>query len=212
MSSVRATGWTALAFVVLFVAAFVLVSQVPAYDRPDEAWVAWAESSTDRARTVIGTMLWCIAGLLLMATWLGLVRIVGTGNVTDGYGLDVARGAGVVSGTMVISAALVAGAAPAAITFAPDFAAPGGDVIRMLDQLGIALLLIGGGWSSALALACISRAAGRSSTLPRWLTTFGYVAAIILVFSPLFVPIVVLPIWIGAAGVVLARGSVAVLE
>ena len=207
MTGTRVTALTALAFVVCFVVAFALVSQVPAYDRPDDAWVAWAEDSGDRARAVIGTMLWCAAGLLLMATLTGLARLARHGRTADdpGHATDIARGAGVMAGTMLLTAALIAGAVPAAMMFAPDFAAPGGDVIRMLDQLGIALLLIGCGWSSAVALAGISWGAGRTGALPRWLVIFGYVAAAILLLSPLFLPIAILLVWMGAAGIVLVR-------
>ena len=52
-------------------------------------------------------------------------------------------------------------------------------------------------------LATISIAALRSRVLPRWLCIAGEAAAVILLFSVLFLPMVVLPLWVVAASVVL---------
>ena len=61
----RFAGWAGIGFAVTFIAGFLLVAQVPAYDAPDTDWVSWVEN--DNTTTVIGTMLLTAAGLLLMA-------------------------------------------------------------------------------------------------------------------------------------------------
>ena len=202
----RFAGWTGIAFVVTFIAGFLLVAQVPAYDAPDADWVAWVEN--DNVRTTIGTLLLTAAGLLLMALVTSLASVV-RGTVAGGDDATVAviRGAGTMAGVTLVVAALIGGAMPAGVTFAPDFEAPGAELLRSLDQLSIGLLLVGTGWSMAVTVALASWAGRRSATLPRWLTTAGLVAGALLLLSPMFVPIVLVPLWALATGIVVLRSS-----
>jgi hypothetical protein len=82
---------------------------------------------------------------------------------------------------------------------------PSADLIRFLPQLGYPMLLIAGGLSVGVFLAVVSRAGQRSATLPKWHVIIGYVAAVAMLVAPLFVPMVLIPIWAIASAVALRR-------
>ena len=206
IAGARFAGWTGIAFVVTFVAGFFLVAQVPAYDAPDADWVAWVEE--DNVQTTIGTLLLTAAGLLLVAFVTSLASVVRGPGAGDGDPIvGVIRGVGTTAGVTLVVAALVGGAMSAGVTFAPEFDAPGAELIRSLDQLSIGLVLVGTGWSMAVTVALASWAGRSSATLPGWLTTAGLVAGALLLLSPMFVPIVLVPLWALVTGIVVLRSS-----
>ena len=45
----------------------------------------------------------------------------------------------------------------------------------------------------------------RTGILPKWLGWLGFVAAVVLLFGVVFIPMIALPIWLLAASVVLFR-------
>lgn len=202
----RIAGWSGVVFGVLFIAGFVLVAQVPAYDEPDAAWVNTVEDSGERGRTVAGTLLLSAAALLLMTFLTALASYIrGAVGEAPEHVVGILRGAGVIAGVTLLLAAIAGGSMHAAVTFAPDFPAPSGEIIRVLDQLAIGFLLIGTAWSLAVYVACASRLAARTGALPGWLTTGGLVVAAALLVSVQFLPILLVPVWALVTGVVLLQ-------
>lgn len=201
--SARWAGWGGVGFAIALIAGFVLVAQVPAYDASDASWVEWVEN--DNVTTVIGTMLLTAAGLLLMAFLVSLATVVHGAGTDHDPAVTVLRGAGVMAGVTLVVAALVGGAMAASMTFSPDFPAPGGELIRSLDQMSLGMMLVGTGWSMALAVALASWTARRSGTLPGWLASAGLVVAALLLLSPMFLPFVLVPLWSLVTGAVVLR-------
>jgi len=199
------TGWAGVGFAITLIAGFVLVAQVPTYDAPAADWVEWVEN--DHVTTVVGTMLLTAAGLLLMAFLVSLATVLRSAGADDDPATTVLRGAGVMAGVTLVLAALVGGAMAAGVTFAPDFAAPGGELIRSLDQMSLGMMLVGTGWSMALAVALASWSARRSETLPGWLAGAGLVVAALLLLSPMFLPFLLAPLWGLVTGVSLLRAG-----
>lgn len=202
----RSAGWVGIGFAVTFVAGFIAVAQVPAYDAADADWVAWVED--DNVLTVTGTLLLTAAGLLLMAFITSLAsHLRDTVASDDDHEVAVLRGAGVMAGVTLMIAALIGGAMSAAVTFAPDFEAPGAELIRSLDQLSLGLMLVGTGWSMAATVALTSWVSRRSATLPGWLTTAGFAVAAALLLSPMFLPIVFVPLWVLITSITVLRSD-----
>ena len=201
--SSRWAGWAGVAFAIALIAGFVLVAQVPATDAPDDRWIDWVEN--DNVTTVIGTMLLTAAGLLLMAFVVSLAALVRGAGIEDDPPITVLRGAGVTAGVTLVLAALVGGAMAAGVTFAPDFAAPSGELIRSLDQMSLGMMLVGTGWSMALVVALASWTGRRSGALPGWLSGGGLIVAALLLLSPMFLPFLLVPLWALVTGIVILR-------
>jgi hypothetical protein len=115
-------------------------------------------------------------------------------------------GVSVITGALFLALMVAAGAAVATIAgdinFGDDPNPVVPDVARFLPELVYALLLVGGMVLAAGHLASTSMAALRSRVLPRWLCIAGLIGSVILLASVLFIPMVVLPLWVLAASIV----------
>jgi hypothetical protein len=94
---------------------------------------------------------------------------------------------------------------PGAKVFGDTPVPAGSDLPRAFDQIGFALLLLAGGLSAGLFVAMTSALARRSGALPTWLTTAGYVVAVLQVIDSLFFPFVLFPLWVLIASILLVR-------
>jgi hypothetical protein len=81
------------------------------------------------------------------------------------------------------------------------------ETLRTTESLGIAVLLMVGGLVAALMLAAVSLAARGTEALPNWLVTAGFVVAVILLGSVMFIPMVVLLLWVLAVAITVGRSS-----
>ena len=70
-----------------------------------------------------------------------------------------------------------------------------GEVTKVLLMLGWLLFAFSGMLAAALMVAATSFALKGVSGIPGWLVVLGFVAASVLVLSPMVAPIVALPIW-----------------
>jgi hypothetical protein len=111
----------------------------------------------------------------------------------------------VFGGGLVLAAAIAFGGIAMAQMSAAieigDIPIPSADVLRTAEQLGFGLLLVAGGLFAALTVAAVSFGARGTGLLPAWLVTTGYVVAVILLFSVMFIPLILLPLWAIAVAV-----------
>jgi hypothetical protein len=109
--------------------------------------------------------------------------------------------------TIFVAMALVAGVIGTTIALAVEFGdanvPESADIPIHLDQLAIAILLIPGCLSFAVFIAAIAELARRSAAFPTWLVWASFVAAVLLLFSPVFIPLVLVPLWSLVTGIVL---------
>ena len=72
--------------------------------------------------------------------------------------------------------------------------------------MGYAMILLGGGFAAAVLVLATSIISLQTGVLPQWLAWGGILAAIVLLFSVFFLPMVALLIWVLAvSGVLLVR-------
>jgi hypothetical protein len=76
------------------------------------------------------------------------------------------------------------------------------DVARFVPSLGFGAILIFGAFGAIAMIDATSIVAMRTGILPRWFAWLGFVAAVVLLFGLIFVPMVALPIWVLAASYV----------
>ena len=80
----------------------------------------------------------------------------------------------------------------------------GAEIAHSVASAGWAIMLVGGAFALAVAVAAFSRAARRTNSLPGWVATTGYVVAAVQVVAAMFVPHFLVPLWflvVAAVGV-----------
>ena len=82
---------------------------------------------------------------------------------------------------------------------------PGTDVLRLANDLGFAMVSLGGMLAAALSVACLSVQARSAGLFGRKLAVFGLVVAVLLLGALAFVPILALLIWLVVASITLMR-------
>lgn len=204
----RLSAWAGLAFVVLFVAGFIITGSSNAeYDDP-RAWLSDLDDSGYRTQHLVGAYLMVASAIAFLVFSKGLLgRVAGARPVRDLPAALADAGATLFAGIVLVSgilAASVAGAIESGGTRIPDSA----DVPIHFDQLSVALLLIPGGFTAALFIATVSEMARRAQTFPRWLTWFGFLSAVVALFAALFFPFLIIPIWTLVSSIfLLVRGA-----
>jgi Domain of unknown function (DUF4386) len=189
-------------FAVLFVAAVILgPGNLP--DGSDAKVVAFYADSGNRLRAIVSAYLFAAAAVCYVVFLIDLrARIQRSAPAAANW-----VGVSVTTGALFLVLMVAAGAAVASIAgdiaFGDDPQPVVPDVARLLPELGYALLLVGSMVLAAAHLASTSMAALRSRVLPPWLCIAGLIAAFILLASVLFLPMVVLPLWVVAASAVL---------
>lgn len=196
----RWIGGAGIGFAVLMAGGMVALGGTPKYDAPDREWTRWLDGSGHRASQVAGLFLITGAVLLLLVFSTSVLRRARAAGAS-GDAVAVARAAGIVFAAVAATGAAAISTISAAKAFAPDnFPTPAADLARVLDQLGYSLLLGVGGLTAAVFVAAVTRALRRTSFLPSWLTTAGYVVAVLLLASVAWIPMMLLPLWVLAAG------------
>jgi len=201
----RWVGVAGIVAAVLFVPGFFLMGGTPEYNAPDAEWVDWFDKDANTTGAVIATLIMVVAALTIIVFAAGLAaRLRAAGGQRANAVMLV--GAAVAAGTAFMVGAMTTSALAGAIAFAPDFPVPGPEdiyVAKAIEQIGFGIVLVAGGWSSALMVAIASFSARRTGQLPTWLTTGGIVVAVLLLASIAFLPLLLLPIWLLVTGIVL---------
>lgn len=196
-----------IAFAILFIVGVMLGSDTPEPDAPDAEWTEWFDDGGHRGLQIVSIFLMALAALALVVFITGLVHRLRAASPHHGA-VQLAHGSGMILAAMIAIAGIAINQISGAIEFG-DAPIPEADTLRIAEQLGYGILLIPGGWFAALTVAAASIAARGTGVFPNWLVTTGYVAAVILIFSFIFIPMVVLPLWVLAAAISVGRRSVA---
>ena len=184
-------------FAVLFLAS-VVVSSPPANSASDAKWVANYTGHGHQIQHMATGLLLVLAGLCLMTFLTSLWRRIAERRSEPTNPLALVA-AGV--GAACISAGGVVMATVSASELIGSYALPGADVLRLTNDVGFGLVSVGGMWATALAVAVLSAQGKAAGVLSSRVAAFGWVVAILLIFSLLFVPIVALLIWAVTVGV-----------
>ena len=198
----RLGGLAGPAFAVLFVLS-VVVSSPPADNASDAKWIANYTGHGHEIQHVATGLLLVLAGLCLMTFLTTLWRRIADRRPEPTSPLAlVAAGAA----AACISAGGVLMATVSASELAGSYPRPGVDVLRLTNDVGFGLVAVGGMWAAALAVAVLSAQARATGVLGTRLAAFGWVVAILLLFSLLFVPIIALLIWAVVVGISCFQG------
>jgi hypothetical protein len=191
----RVGAWMGIAFVVLFVAGFIVFPTPMEYK--DAKWERWWTDSGHRAGAIIATYLMVLGALAFVWFMWSLYQ-----RFRDGSGMVVTFGSLFVA--LVLVSVMVRAAVPGGKQFA-KLAVPSGELSREFDNIGFGLLLVAGALSAGAFTAAASYLARRDAILPGWLTMAGYVVAALQLGAGLFFPFVLFPLWVLVVSIVLLR-------
>ncbi len=198
----RVAGAAGILFAILFVVG-AFAAGTPDSDKPAK-WVDWYSDSGNRMALILNGYLWVVAGLALLVVVAAAYQRFGAGSGLSGLYATVAGGAAILFAVVLLAAGVMMANVAGNVAFGGANVPADGDLLVQMTGQGMALVLLAGGLSAAVAFAAVSLLLVREHG-PRWLAILGFVATICCIFGVVFLPMVAVPIWMICAGVVLLR-------
>lgn len=198
----RLAPWAGIVFAVLFVAGFLIHGVTP--DNDDTAkWQSYWDDSGNRTQAIVGMYL--MVASVFAFLWFSRSLLVRLASQDEGSQplASIAQAASTLFAGAVLVAVVTATSIAGSVEFGDAPVPESADLSIQLDQLAFGILLIPGCLSAAVFIAIGSELARRTGALPKWLVWAGYVAAVVLLASFLFIPLVLIPIWALVTSVVL---------
>ncbi len=193
----RVAGLAGLAFVVLFVAGFVILQASPAPSGSDEEIASFYQGDGDRLLALFGAYIVPFAGIAFL-WFMSAVRIVFTSEPGKRAHIlapmQFATGILFVAATFIAAAAMATSAAAVEFLDSPKDLDP--DLLRAFPQLAYSIVFIFGIRMAGVFVATTS-GLGRG-LLPAWLRIGGFLLAAALLLTVSFSELLVLlfPAWV----------------
>jgi|SRR5690348_4719606 hypothetical protein len=204
----RRDMWTPTAGVlaaITFVVGLVFASDSPDSKDPDAQVLVWYAKHSHRVGILVGAFLLAFCGLFFLWFVSGLRQRLRAAEGPGGRLANVALGGGVLFVGMLWVGAAALAAVPAEQSFGGGPPLHVADVARFLPSVGFGAILVFGAFGAIAMIDAASIVIMRTGVLPKWLAWLGFVAAIVLLFGVVFLPMIALPIWLLAASFVLFR-------
>lgn len=189
-------------FIVLIVIGAGLIGDHPDPDAPEQEITDYLGDGDKHTLNIVGAYLWVLAGIGLLWFLTQLRSILRAAEGGAGTLSNLGFGAGVIFVGLLMASAGAIAAVAGAIEFrdAPDIDP---DFVRIMPQMGYAMLLLGGGFAAIVLVLTTSAISLQTGVFPQWLTWLGFLAAIVLLFAIIFLPMIALLIWVLAVAIVL---------
>jgi len=189
-------------FVVLMVIGVVLLGDHPDPDAPDQEIADYLGDSGNHTRNIIGAYAWVLAGVGFLWFLTHLRGVLRSAEGGAGTLSNLGFGAGLIFTALLMASSAAIAAVAGAVEFrdAPDIDP---DFVRVLPQLGYGMFLFGGGFTAIVLVLTTSVISLQTGVFPQWLAWLGVLAAIVLLFAIIFLPMVALLIWVLAVSAVL---------
>ena len=202
MTSERFGALCALVVAVGFVAGLALLD-LPGHDDGEERLNQFYAESGNRVRIILGAYAWAVSGCGVIGLGACLaLRAERAGAHAASRVIVLACGASAVL--------LMAAGAAQAPTYALSISAfdePESELTRAtIPHIGYSLLLFSM-LSAAVFISAVGAAVRESGMLPLWTGWVSFVAAFLLLFSIIFMPMVLFPVWALVMAVVLWRAA-----
>lgn len=208
MQQARRDLWTPIAGVlaaVTFVIGLILVSNTPDNNDTDAQVVAWYADHGHRLSVLIGVYFLAFCGLFFLWFASGLRQRLREAEGPGGRLANVALGGAILFVGMLWVGAAALAAIPGAESLGDSTPLRVADIARFVPSIGFGAILIFGAFGAIALIDATSIVAMRSGSLPNWFAWLGFVAAVVLLFAVIFLPMIALPIWLLAASYVFFR-------
>ncbi|MGH3493936.1 MAG: hypothetical protein ACRDQ1_11965 [Sciscionella sp.] len=203
-SARRWEPFAGIAYIVFF-AASVLVSNPPADNASDQAWIARYSGHSEQVRHLATALLLLLAGLALMSFLVGLWRRIGEvhpAGPPSRLPIAAASAAAALMGAGGMVMGYISGG-----ELLGHYPLPSVDLLRMSNDLGFALAGVAGSWAAGVAVATLSVQGHAAGVFGTKMRAAGIVTAVALLLSMLFVPILALLAWVLAASISWIRST-----
>ncbi|HVV29943.1 MAG TPA: hypothetical protein VHC41_03620 [Mycobacteriales bacterium] len=217
--NVRAQRWAMLAGVafaiLLFVGVNLMFSGLPDFGSKDSASTIArkvhdsAADSGKRKQVVAGAYLLVLAGLALLWFAQGLRSRLATGTGRGGYAGGLITGFGTFAGVALAAGGALSANVAGGIEFGDDPvpAQTSADASRMMQEVGVSLVLLVFGLAVAAMIAVVTVAVLQGAALPRWLGYAGWLAVLGGIFGVVFLPLALVALWALIVGILGAVNS-----
>lgn len=196
MGATRWAGVAAILFAVLFVVGMTIPGDTPAADESDETIVEYYSDSGNQTALIVAAYVETVAAISLAAF---AALSLGSGQAEPL--MRVARGSAYLVAAAVAIGIFAIAAVGAGAKF--DDAPVDAGAARFLPDVGYGAIFVLGGLAGSAMVGSASLHWLRTRTMPMWLVWFGFLCAVALLFGVVFIPMVALPLWAIAVGVVL---------
>lgn len=202
----RAAAIAGIAFAVLFVVSLTALHRHPRVGSGTETLAAWYLGDGARRIALVGVYLVPFAGIAFLWFLAALRHNLATAG--DRFFDTALLGSGLLFVAMLWGAAAAIGAPVTSVTFR-DAPAPVPETVEGARSLGYTLFYVYALRAAAVFMVVSCTVARRRGRLPRWLVALGYVAAVMLLLSIAFAPLVALvfPTWVALASMVVLSRS-----
>lgn len=181
-----------VSFVVFFIAG-VVASSVPANNASDAKWTAAYTGQSHQMEHLATGVFLVLAALSLLTLLATLWERIVQSSAPRRTSPVALVAAGVSAACIAAGGVVMASISGAELT--GKFPLPSADLLRFANNLGFALVAVGGMVAAAFSVACLSRQGRATGMLSRRVAAFGLVVAVIILASVAFVPIAALWIW-----------------
>lgn len=207
-SGVRSRRWdgsgtAGIAFALLFIGGAVVTPGSPHYQAPLREWQDWATDTGTGWSYLVAVYLWTLAAFALVVFVTGLARRIRAVRGAESLAAGIVHGMGLLAAGLLAVGAVAFYSGPVFYLMDDDRTTPPAsiEIFAQLNSLGLVLVFLVMALALAVAIAIASVSLRHS--LPRWFIIFGYVVAATQPAALLVIPVLLIPIWAIAAGVVL---------
>ena len=192
-----------LSFVLLFFASLVMLGDLAgSFADSDALFIDYHSSQSNQIQVVVGGYVITAAGLALLIFLTGQAAPTSGRNGHPLHNLALASGMVGVALWLAGGAALMMGATAKTFGSITGDAPLTGDGVAVAPQLGYVLIFLSAMWALACSIAAQTWCVWTASTWPAWLRWLSVTTVIALLLgAALFVPLIMLPIWVGAVSV-----------
>jgi Na+-transporting methylmalonyl-CoA/oxaloacetate decarboxylase gamma subunit len=195
-SAAMLTAGVGIAFSVLFMLAFWLMSTTPGPRAPDAEITDFYASSEHRRLILVGLYIMPFAGMAFVWFIVALRMWISRSNRREDILLsNIQLVSGIVFVALFFASAATTSASATSVEFSGAAVDP--ELARQLPLYGNALMMVFAVRMAAMFVFATSNIARASHLLPRWFTVGGLVVGLFMLLSVSFTPVLVLafPVW-----------------
>jgi hypothetical protein len=198
----RLAAIAGIIFVILLVIGVGLIGDHPDPDASEQEIADYFADSDKHTLNIVGAYFWALAGVAFLFFLTHLRGVLRAAEGAPGTLSNLCFASGLAFIILLMAGSAAIAAVAGAIEFR-DAPITNVDLIRTLPQMGYAMVLLGGGFAAIGVVLTTSIVSLQTGVLPQWLAWLGIVAAIVLIFAIIFIPMIALLIWVLAVSIVL---------